>query len=56
MSKNQTKVREPLFHIVKRSNLPWWKSWSIRIVSVVVALIVCALITVMLTGQNPMGV
>ena len=56
MSKKELQVREPLFHIVKRSNLPWWKSWSIRLISVLAALIVCALITVLLTGENPVGV
>ena len=56
MSKMNVKVREPLFHIVKRDALPWWKSWGIRLISVALALVVCALITVMLTGQNPMGV
>ena len=56
MSKVNAKVREPLFHIVKRDALPWWKSWMIRLISVALALVVCALITVMLTGQNPLGV
>ena len=56
MSKKETKVREPLLHMVKRSSLPWWKSWGIRIASVVLALLVCALITVCLTGENPLGV
>lgn len=48
--------REPLFHIVKRSSIVWWKAWLIRIAAVAVALIVCALITVWLTGHNPLGV
>ena len=42
--------------MVKRSSLPWWKSWSIRLAAVVLALLVCALITVALTGENPLGV
>ena len=56
MSKKETKVREPLLHMVKRSSLPWWKSWGIRVISVAVALLVCALITVCLTGEDPLGV
>ncbi len=52
----QTKVREPLFHVVKRDALPWWKSWMVRILSVVAALIVCGVITVLVTGQNPLNV
>ena len=54
---NQEKAKhEPLFHIVKRSSMVWWKSWLIRIGSVAVALLVCALITVLLTGKNPLSV
>ena len=56
MSKKETKIREPLLHMVKRSSLPWWKSWSIRVISVLAALLVCALITVCLTGEDPLGV
>ena len=50
--------REPLFHIVKRgrNSVPWWKSWLIRLAAVVGALIVCAIITVILTGENPLQV
>ena len=50
------KKHEPKFHIAKRDALDWWKSWLIRICAVVAALIVCALVTVLLTGENPIGV
>ncbi|MBQ3023617.1 MAG: ABC transporter permease [Clostridia bacterium] len=40
-------------HIVKRDELPWWKSWLIRVVSVILALIVCGFVTVSLTDLNP---
>ena len=56
MNNSAKPAREPLFHIVKRTDIPWWKSWIIRILAVAAALIVCALITVMLTGQNPIKV
>ncbi|MBQ7670873.1 MAG: ABC transporter permease [Clostridia bacterium] len=46
-------VREPLFHIVKREAIPWWKSWIIRILAVLAALVVVAIITLVMTGQNP---
>lgn len=49
-------VHEPLFHIVKRDALPWWKGWLIRIIAVVAALIVSSIVTVLLTGENPLGV
>ncbi len=54
---NQEKAKhEPLFHIVKRSSMVWWKSWLIRIGSVEAELLVCAIITVLLTGKNPLSV
>ncbi len=50
------KVREPLFHIAKRSEMPFWQSWIIRIIAVLCALVVCAIITVALTKQNPIKI
>ncbi|NLL63109.1 MAG: ABC transporter permease [Ruminococcaceae bacterium] len=44
------------FHIVKRDQLVWWKSWGVRILSVIVGLLVSALVTVVLTGDNPIQV
>ena len=29
------KVREPLFHIVKRDTLPWYQAWGIRAIAIV---------------------
>ena len=48
--------RIPLFHIAKRAALPWQKAWAIRGVALVLALIVCALITTLLTGENPIDI
>ena len=48
--------RVPLFHIAKRAALPWQKAWAIRGVALVLALIVCALITTLLTGENPIDI
>ena len=56
MNNPEKAKHEPLFHIVKRSSMVWWKSWLIRIGSVAAALLVCALITVLLTGKNPLSV
>lgn len=56
MNKNHEHKREPLFHVVKRSSIEWWKAWLIRIAAVVAALVVCALITMLLTGENPLQV
>lgn len=56
MMSKKTKAREPLFHIAKRDALPWQKSWLIRILSIVLALVVCAVITMFLTHENPISV
>ena len=53
MSKSNGQKREPLFHIVKRSAVPSWAAWLIRIGAVILALLVCAVVTVVITGQNP---
>lgn len=56
MSKVEKQHKEPLFHITKRPAIPMWKSWTIRIIAVVFALIVSAIVTVLLTGENPLSV
>ena len=50
------KIHEPLFHVTKRDAPRWWISWLIRIGAVVAALIVSAVVTMLLTGLNPIGV
>ena len=56
MTNNSAKAHEPLFHIIKRSSMPKWQSWLIRILSVVAALVICGIVTVVLTGENPIQV
>lgn len=56
MAKDKKHVKEPLIHITKRSAMDEWKAWLIRIASIIVALIVCAGVTVLLTGENPLDV
>lgn len=55
MTKNE-KVREPLFHIVKRNGIVWWKAWVIRIVAVIAALIVSGIVSYVITGENPVDI
>ena len=50
------KVRVPLVHISRRSSLPWYKAWAIRAAAIVLALIVCGVITALLTGENPISI
>ncbi|MDY4897783.1 MAG: ABC transporter permease, partial [Eubacteriales bacterium] len=47
---------EPLFHISKRAELPWYKSLTIRAIAILAALIFCGFITFFLTGDNPISV
>ena len=56
MSGKQKKVHEPLFHIAKRDALPTAKAWLIRAAAIIFALIVCGLLTMLLTGENPINV
>lgn len=55
MSSN-AKTHEPKIHVVKRNSIPSLNAWGIRIGAVLVALIVCALVTMFLTHENPISV
>ena len=46
----------PLIHITKRKALPWYGAWGIRAAAIVLALIVNALVTTALTGEDPIAV
>ena len=54
--KTHDKVREPLFHIVKRDGLVWWRSWIVRIVAVLIALLFSGVVSYLLTGKDPLEV
>ena len=49
-------VKEPLFHVVKRDDLSFVRSMMVRLIAIVLALIVCAVVIVFLTGMNPLNV
>ena len=48
--------RQSLFHIAKRDTLPWYQAVLIRGGAIVLALIVGAIVTTLLTGENPLNV
>ena len=48
------KNKRTLFHIVKREALPWYQAWMIRGAAILLALVMCSLVTVMVTGLNPL--
>lgn len=43
-------------HIAKRDALPWYQSMGIRAAAIVLALVVCAFVTMVLTGDNPISI
>ena len=55
MSKQNT-VKEPLFHIVKRTEMPLWQAWLIRIVAIIVGLAVASVLCAAVAGKNPLDV
>lgn len=48
--------REAMFRVSKREGISVWKAWGIRLIAVAMALIVCAVVIVLLTGLNPLDV
>lgn len=49
-------IREPLFHIVKRGEMPWYFAWAVRFGAIVLALITCGVISTLVTGENPIQI
>ena len=48
--------KQSLFHISKREALPLHKALAIRLGIILLSLIFCGLVTMVLTGENPIGV
>ena len=46
--------REPLFHVIKRDDLPTWKAWLIRVATIVIAFLVVGIFSMILTSK-PLG-
>ena len=51
-----TKAHAPLLHIAKRRSMKWYHAWGIRIGAILLALILDAVITTLVTGLNPLEV
>ena len=49
-------TRTPLFHVAKRGALRWYQSWAIRGAALLLALVLCGIITSFVTGQDPLAV
>ena len=50
------KTKSPLFHVAKRGALRWYQAWAIRGAAILLALVVCGVITSLVTGENPFAV
>ena len=50
------KTLAPRFHLTKRKDVPWYKAWTIRGLAILAALIVCAVLTTLMTGLSPLSV
>ncbi len=48
--------KTPLVHISKRREMPWYWSFGIRAAAIAAAFLVCAFVTMALTGENPLAV
>ena len=44
--------REPIFHVVKRDDMPAWKAWIIRVATIVVAMFAVALLSMLVTSKS----
>ncbi len=53
MAKVVTKsAREPMFHVAKRDDLPWWQAWGIRVITILISFLLVGLLCVVVTGQS----
>ncbi|MBP3377352.1 MAG: ABC transporter permease [Clostridia bacterium] len=53
MKTNEKRIREPLFHVVKRPSIPLWKSMSIRLGAIIIAFLFSTLLASLLLGRSP---
>ena len=51
-----SKTKEPLFHIAKRVEMPWYFSWGVRAAAIVLALLTCAVISTIVTKDDPIQI
>lgn len=48
--------KEPFIRVSKRTPLPWYGVWGIRLAAILLALIVCGIVTSVTTKLNPLNV
>ena len=55
-TEKHTHAHEPLVQLSKRSDMMWYKSWGVRAIAIILALVLCGFVIVFLTGYNPLQV
>ena len=45
-----------LLHISRRGQVPWYCSWGIRGAAILLAVLFCGIVTMMVTGENPVAI
>ncbi len=53
MAKENTKKFELPFHVIKRATIPVWKALLIRVVAVILALLLCSILSIILIKADP---
>ncbi|MBR5047477.1 MAG: ABC transporter permease, partial [Eubacterium sp.] len=56
MNNTEINNKEPLIHITKRKQMEWYQAWGVRIFAILLALVICAVITSLTTGLDPLSV
>jgi len=49
----ESSKHEPLFHVVKRDTIPFWKAFLFRALAVIAALLLCSLLSILLIDAKP---
>ena len=49
-------AKQPLVRIVKRNGLVWWKSWLVRLIAILLALVASAAVIIAITHLDPVKV
>ncbi len=56
MASKEKNIKEPLFHIVKRDGIVWWKSWLIRAGAVFAAFLLSGILSLIVLKKNPLAI
>ena len=48
--------KQKRFYISKRTDIPRYQAWAIRGAAILLALVVCAIVTMLMTGENPISI